>query len=113
MLGWQVYVKQESDTLIASWCVGLGGLDWLDGLVKQGLAQELGGNGYPCKYIAKAGIILPKIIPFLPINENAMPTLGDDYIIDTNDSWDVNIKKELAMCCKPTEILIIEAWDLS
>jgi hypothetical protein len=30
MLGWQVSINQESDTLIASWCVGIGGLDWLD-----------------------------------------------------------------------------------
>ena len=113
MLGWQISVNQEPDALIASWCVGIGGLDWLDELVKQGLAQDLGGNGYPCKYSAKAEVILPKIILSPPINENAKPTLGDDYIIDTKDSWDVKIKKELVMCCKPTEILIIEAWDLS
>lgn len=113
MLGWQVYVKQKSDTLIASWCVGIGGLDWLDGLVKQGLAQDLGGNGYPCKYLAKAEVILPKIVPSPPINENAKPTLGDDYAIDTKDSWDIKINQEVARSCKPSETLTIEAWDLS
>lgn len=113
MLGWQVYVKHEPDTLIASWCVGIGGLDWLDELVKQGLAQELGGNGYPCKYTAKAQAIIPKILLSPPINKNTNPTLGDDYIIDTQDSWDVKINKEVARNYKPSEMLTIEAWDLS
>lgn len=113
MLGWQLYIKQEPDTLIASWCVGIGGLDWLNELAKQGFAQNLGGNGYPCKYTAKAEIILPKILLAPPINENAKPTLGDNYILDTEDSWDIKINQEVARGCKPSEILTIEAWDLS
>jgi hypothetical protein len=113
MLGWQVYIKQESDTLIASWCVGIGGLDWLDELVKQGLAEDLGGNGYPCKYSAKAEVILPKILTSPPINENAKPTLGDNYIIDTKDSWDVKINQEEINKSHPFATLIVECWDLS
>ena len=113
MLGWQVSINQESDTLIASWCVGIGGLDWLDELVKQGLAQDLGGNGYPCKYSAKAEVILPKILTSLPINENAKPTLGDDYILDTKESWDIKINQDLIKSCKSSETLSIVAWDLS
>ena len=113
MLGWQLYIKQEPDTLIASWCVGLGGLDWLDDLVKRGLAQDLGGNGYPCKYLAKAEVIIPNILPSPPINENAKPTLGDAYIIDTKDSWDVKINQEVARSCNLSTTLMIEAWDLS
>jgi hypothetical protein len=113
MLGWQVYLKRDSDALIAAWCVGLGGLDWLDDLVKQGLAEDLGGNGYPCYYSAKAEIILPKIISSPPINENAKVTLGEDYILDTKDSWDVKINQNQIKNCQPDEILTIEAWDLS
>lgn len=113
MLGWQVYVKQEPDTLIASWRVGLSGLDWLNALVQKGSAQNLGGNGYPCKYTAKAEVILSKILLSPPINENAKLTLGDDYIIDTKDSWDIKINQEAARSCKPSETLTIEAWDLS
>ena len=113
MLGWQISVNQEPDTLIASWCVGIGGLDWLDELVKQGLAQDLGGNGYPCKYSAKAEVILPKIVLSPPINENAKPTLGDDYILDTKESWDIKINQDLIKSCKPSETFMIEAWDLS
>ena len=29
MLGWDVFIKDQSGTTIASWVVGLGGLDWL------------------------------------------------------------------------------------
>ena len=113
MLGWQLYIKQEPDTLIASWCVGLGGLDWLNDLVKRGLAQDLGGNGYPCKYSAKAEVILPKILPSPPINENAKITLGDNYILDSKENWKVKINQEAVKNCNISETLTIEAWDLS
>ena len=113
MLGWQISINQEPDTLIATWCVGIGGLDWLDELVKQGLAQDLGGNGYPCKYLAKAEVILPKILTSPPINENAKPTLGDDYILDTKESWDIKINQDQIKSCQPSENLTIVAWDLS
>jgi hypothetical protein len=113
MLGWQVYVMQKADTSIASWCVGIGGLDWLDDLVKQGLAQDLGGNGYPCKYLSKAEVILPKILSSPPINQNAESTLGDDYFIATKGSWDLKINQDQINNCQPSETITIEAWDLS
>ena len=74
MLGWEVIVKKESDAdgqSLIIWSTGFDGLSWLDELVKEGLAQDLGGNGYPCKYLAKAEVILPKILTSPPINENA------------------------------------------
>jgi hypothetical protein len=35
---------------LAVWQTGLGGLDWLNELVKAGKAIDLGGNGYPNRY---------------------------------------------------------------
>jgi len=113
MLGWQIYIKQENEALIASWCVGLGGLDWLDHLVNRGFAQNLGGNGYPCRYSANAEIIFQKILPYPPINEGAKLTLGEDYVIDTKEIWQVKINHDAVKGCKPFEKLTIEVWDLS
>ncbi len=113
MLGWQVYVRQESNTLVASWCVGIGGLDWLDELVKKNLAKDLGGNGYPCRYSAKAEVVLPYIIPTPPPIHNSKLTLGDDYILDNKECWEIRFNVETATNCKLSEVLTIEAWDLS
>ena len=69
-LGWHisVYRQMNDGTAPASfgappsarlvvWQTGLGGLEWLDDLVKQHKAINLGGNGYPLEYTALA--ILP------------------------------------------------------
>ena len=60
MLGWQIIIRKESaETSLASWTTGLGGTDWLDALVKEDKSKDLGGNGYPNSYSAKANEILP------------------------------------------------------
>lgn len=113
MLGWKVYVKKESDTLIASWCVGLGGLAWINSLVKEGSAQDLGGNGYPNSYSVRADVLLPKIYPNPPLNEGANLVIGEDYILSGSNSWNVDLNQAEIEKCDPSEILIIEGWDLS
>ena len=115
MLGWQVIVKRGADNVgqsLASWTTGLGGLFWLDELVKQGLAQDLGGNGYPNKYSGQASIILPKLVPSLP-NFEGKAVIGDGYVLDGGESWEVKINQPKIDACLPQELLLIEAWDLS
>lgn len=113
MLGWEVYVMKPPETFVASWCVGIGGLAWLDDLVKEGVAQNLGGNGYPCKYSASAKVILPRICPQPPKNENAKVVIGDDYILSGTDSWKIDLVQAEIDKCQPSDVLIIEAWDMS
>ncbi len=115
MLGWQVIVKKESDAdqagqSLMSWTTGIGGLSWLDELAKQGLAQDLGGKGYPNKYSGKAFIILPKIVPSLPSYEGKV-VIGDDYVLEAGENWAIKINQPKIDACKPEELLIIEAWD--
>ena len=115
MLGWQVFVLNESDVdkkSMISWSTGFDGLDWLDELVKQGLAQDLGGSGYPNKYSGKASIILPKIVPSLPSYEGKV-VIGDDYALKAGESWEIKINQAKIDACSPNEILLIEAWDRS
>jgi hypothetical protein len=65
MLGWNLSVYRQADNRtspatkesatnarLAVWQTGVGGLTWLDELVKEGKAINLGGNGYPDRYIA-------------------------------------------------------------
>ena len=115
MLGWQVFVLKESDAdgkSMISWSTGFDGLSWLDELVKQGLAQDLGGSGYPNKYSGKASIILPKIVPSLPNYEGKL-VIGDDYVLEGGENWAININQPKIDACKPDEQLIIEVWDKS
>src|SRR6266436_3712887 len=73
-LGWHIRVyRQQKDgsspavagaahgTRLAVWQTGVGGLDWLDDLVRQEKAIDLGGNGYPMEYTAKAEQIIPRL----------------------------------------------------
>ena len=117
MLGWEVIVIKESEADDAShyligWTTGLGGLSWLDELVKQGLAQDLGGNGYPNKYSGQASIILPKIVPVLPNYEGKF-VIGDDYVLEGGENWEIRINQSKIDACSPDEKLLIEAWDRS
>jgi hypothetical protein len=116
MLGWKIYITQESSTdkskSLMSWSSGIGGLDWLDQLVKDGLAQDLGGNGYPCKYSAKAGVILSKIAPLLP-NYAGKFAIGDDNVLVGEKHWEIRVNQPKIDACSPDETLLIEAWDES
>ena len=117
MLGWQVFVNKEfeADTAgqsMMSWITGIEGLSWLDRLVEQGLAQDLGGNGYPNKYRGKASIILPKIAPALP-NYEGKVVIGDDFALKAGESWEIKVNQTKIDACSPNEILLIEAWDRS
>jgi hypothetical protein len=116
MLGWKIYITQESSPdkskSLMSWSTGIGGLDWLDQLVKDGLAQDLGGNGYPSKYSAKAAVLLPRVVPALPSHEGK-PVIGDDYVLEGKEHWGIVIDQSKIDACGPDEILLIDAWDES
>jgi hypothetical protein len=97
---------------IASWNAALGGLDWLDALVAQGRATDLGGNGYPCRFLARAGDVLAKMSGGPPKPRGPM-VIGDDYVLPGNWTGAFGLDREKFAACNPDEELIIEAWDLS
>jgi hypothetical protein len=99
MLGWQIIIRKESaETSLASWTTGLGGTDWLDALVKEGKSKDLGGNGYPNSYSAKAN----EILPLLTIES-----------INSIGGGNTRLKSDQILSCANDETLIIEAWDQS
>lgn len=125
MLGWHISIYRQIDdgalpattesptgTRLAVWQTGLGGLDWIEELVKADKAVDLGGNGYPCRYTATA--------------ENLIPRIGDEpqgaKRVWTHDPHDILTEKwagktvidrDAIAACRPAEWLLIEAWDES
>ena len=99
MLGWQIIVRKESsENSLASWTSGLGGTDWLYKLVKEDRAKDLGGNGYPNNYLAKASEILPLL------TAESINSIG---------GANLRLKIDQITNCSIDENLIIEAWDQS
>lgn len=99
MLGWQIIVRKESaENSLASWTSGLGGTDWLDKLVKEGRAKDLGGNGYPNNYSANASEILPLL------TTESINSIG---------GANTRLKTDQISNCPMDATLIIEAWDQS
>jgi hypothetical protein len=116
MLGWEVFVFSRPDAkqedLIARWETSVLGLKWLDQLVKDGRASDLGGNGYPDEYAITAGALLPIIMSGLPVS-NSPPVIGDDYVLPEAWSGDIVWNRDVALRCQPSDMLFIEAWDQS
>lgn len=125
MLGWNISVfRQEGGgaspatfespegTRIAAWQTGWRGLEWLDDLVKEGKALDLGGTGYPCRYTATAQVLLPRVIDQPPgARANWVADAGDVV----NEKWEgtTAVNQAVAALCRPDEWLLVVAWDES
>jgi len=124
-LGWHISVyRQENDgstpasfgakhgTRLAVWQTGLGGLEWLDDLVKQQKAISLGGSGYPMEYTARALHIVPHLRGEPPEAKAVWSFDAGDII---TEAWAGKTTKDSnAMeSCRPDEWLLIQAWDES
>jgi hypothetical protein len=125
MYGWHISVfRQQSDggspasfdtaegPTLAVWQAKLPGLDWIDALVDQGKALNLGGNGYPSKYTAMAKHLVGVIRQSPPeANEVWSYDIGDILL----PGWlgKTTLYDEVMEACRPEEWLIIEVWDES
>ncbi len=125
MLGWQVTLYRQNDpavgaatfqtpvgTKLAFWGSGFSGFKWLDELVKDGKAVDLGGDGYPLKYTAPAKYIVPRILTKLPATGNPWPVIGEN---DKIERWSgaTELDSKAMAACDPEEWLIVELWDRS
>jgi hypothetical protein len=125
MLGWHISIYRQTDEgaspataesatgkRLAVWQTGLGGLDWIDELAKQGKAIDLGGNGYPLRYTATAEHLIPRIIDNPP---KALSTwmCGESDVL--TEKWEEKtvVDRAAAADCDPNEWLLVEAWDES
>ena len=124
MLGWNISVyrlehgavrattKSPTGVRLAIWQTGLDGLDWLDELVKEGKAVNLGGNGYPCRFTATAEHLLPHFV-------NGVPEAHSTWSFEVTDilmkGWagKTAINQTAIAACRPDEWLLLLAWDKS
>lgn len=125
MLGWHISVYRqerggtapaERDTKagprLAVWQGDLDSLKWLDELVHIGVGLNLGGNGYPMQYTAKAEHLIPQIIGGPPRAHERWVCSADDVITDKWEGRTI-IDAAVIASCQPSEWLLIAAWDES
>jgi hypothetical protein len=125
MLGWNIGVFRTMDSpedpatvdskegaRLAVWQTGKGGLRWIDELVQTGSAIDLGGNGYPNRYTARADHLIPRIVEGPP---DAYTTWvhGVEDIIGPGWAGRTVIDTAAIAQCGPDEWLLVEAWDES
>jgi hypothetical protein len=89
----------------------LDGTYWLDELIATGVATNLGGNGYPDRYMVAAGSLAQLLIHGVPKRYGSIILArGADP-----STWIANAKIELEQikAIDPYEQLIVEVWDQS
>lgn len=124
MLGWHIGVYRTADrerapltmdsplgTRIAVWQARWEGICWIDQLVEDGLARQLGGDGYPYRYSASIKALAPFLSSPPAARENWV--YGANDIINSNWQGKTQVLKELLKICPPSETVIIEVWDES
>ncbi len=103
-------ISNDNEALATWTSGGFDGLDWINDLVSEAKAEDLGGEGYPFYYKAKAQIVLQALATYTPKNEGQITT--DDENVMSSD-WQSKIDTSAIAKLKPNQQLIIEAWDLS
>ena len=124
MLGYEIFVYRmdliempekpasKDPALLAHWTVGLGGLDWLRELVRQGKAEFEGNSGYPERFIVAAKYILPVLKAGVPRARSPL-VIGDDYVMPPNWIGDAVLHEDRIAACPAEQLLRIDAWDQS
>lgn len=123
MMGWWIVIADETpeerdanpdkkSAVIASWESSFGGLTWLKELAMLNKATKLLSNGYPNRYVARAGDVLP-LIENGPPKHADMDVIGDDYVIPNGWSGQITLHHEKIAACHPDSVLTIDAWDQS
>lgn len=122
MLGWEIMIERGANKapyevplkgqLVATWMTGPGGTRWLDRLVESGHAVDLGGNGYPFRYVLGVGTLL-RVLRSGTRQGDGPPVIGDDYFLPSNWTGKNWLELELLQGADHAELLVVEAWDQS
>ncbi|WP_405007809.1 hypothetical protein OHV13_30445 [Kitasatospora purpeofusca] len=107
MIGWWFVVTVPAagdgeEVVLAKWENGIRGLDWIAGLVAAGRAEQLGFNGYPNRYTARAGDVLP--------------LLADGSVSDAGPGAEFRprtLHPDRIAACAADTLLTVDAWDQS
>ncbi|QCB47667.1 hypothetical protein [Hydrogenophaga sp. PAMC20947] len=132
MLGWWICIinlpPEKADELIgrearapfelADWEAGVGGLDWVQALLKEGKATQLKSSGHPNRYTARAADVLPLIqVNVIKPPEDGIWTFGidegEEYALPSGWMEKPNLRLDNIRTCPSDAILTIDAWDMS
>lgn len=122
MLGWEFFISEQvasgsaspqaKQPTLARWKASLEGIDWVNKLVLEGLASDLGGDGYPNRYLILAGVLFRVLEKGVP-KHSGPPVFGDDYYLPAGWVGEAKINLEAIKLLDPFTLLVIEAWDQS
>ena len=131
MIGWWIVVSTQSPeerdradqearraAILAQWETGADGIRWIEHLTEAGKAAKLAGGGYPNRYTARAGDVLPLIegggiksskdgIWIFGIDE------GEEYAQPPGWMGKVEVRADRVAVCPADQVLTIDAWDQS
>lgn len=122
MLGWLIVIssddgdepaKLDGVRTLASWRCSMGGLDWIERLIEQGLATFESGNWHPTRYRSTAAVVLPLIGDERPPKHRGFEVVGDNYVVPAGWTGDFIRQAERIAACLPNDPVVIEAWDQS
>ncbi len=125
MIGWHISIYRQAEggsspaefetqegARLAVWQTSWGGLEWIDELVKQGKAIDLGGMGYPMRYTAQARHLTGHVLVGPP-DANETWVRGPQDIVTDKWAGKTVVDRAETDACPPDEWLIAEAWDES
>ena len=131
MIGWWIVVStqtpEERDradqearraAILAQWETGADGIRWIEQLAQQGKAAKLAGGGYPNRYTARAGDVLPLIegggikpskdgVWIFGIDD------GEEYAQPPGWMGKLEVHPDRVATCLADQVLTIDAWDQS
>lgn len=131
MIGWWIVVSTQSPeerdradqdarraAILAQWETGAEGIRWIEHLAEAGKATKLAGGGYPSRYTARAGDVLPLIqgggiqppkdgVWIFGIDE------GEEYAQPPGWMGKVEVHSDRVAACPADQVLTIDAWDQS
>ncbi|GEM49459.1 hypothetical protein [Deinococcus cellulosilyticus] len=131
MIGWWIVVSMQTPeerdltdlegrkrAILAQWETGVEGVRWLDDLTDAGKATRLSGGGYPNRYLALAGDVLP----LLQGETTSLPREGvwvfgidegEEYALPPGWRGKVEMNADLIRTCPASHLLTIDCWDQS
>ena len=121
MIGWWMVIDQQTPeerdaatdkkaTILSNWETSVGGIDWIDRLVKRGKATQLSSDGYPNRYVVIARDVLPILANGIPLHSD-MTVIGDDYVMPAGWTGNIIMHQDKIAPCPPDQVLTIDAWD--
>jgi hypothetical protein len=99
--------KVNKEAFLATWEAGLFGADWIAQLCTQGKATQLTFNGFPNRYTALAGVIVPLLLAGIAEAQDG------EFPQDRLTGWpgSITVHRERIAACVPDQLLTIEVWD--